>query len=1231
MPWILRADESRRHSHGVLIFGCAGQLLASVLLVFGCMQSALAQVTYTVFPAVPPQSQAQGVQPTNHGMLVTLDVEDSTMAYVVSTLVRQSHLRLFYNDRNPAFAKKVTVHMVKANVMDALASVLRGTGLEARLASDGETVAIGERVNTSLAGWNRVAGGIIVGHVTDSASGQGLRGAQVRVEGAAKITTITSDSGNFTLRDVPLGDQVLQIRLFGYKPTERTVTVVDSQRIMVRIVMVQVPTVLSGVVTTATGKQERYTVGNDITALNVDSIMKVNPISSVTDLLETRVPGLTVLHSSGVPGAPSRIRIRGAGSITGNNDPIVIVDGVRVYASQSDSSSQFLGTSQYGIQNVTKGNGNITSRPTSYYAAPSPLDQIDPNSIETIEVFKGPSASALYGSDAANGVIVITTKHGRAGPTHWSLTLDEGVNYLPGNWPSNYYRFGLDSLAQSGASGLCSLNDVLCSTDSIRTFQALNDPRYTVFSHGTDQMATLSVSGGVPTLQYSISGSGSGTGGNLKLPGIEAQRYESFYGPVPGWMLRPDNYQTWGGNGQLSATPRPTLHVTLQSSLFKSTGQQGSLQQAITQLAGEYIGADQEVFNPTYNLPFNLATTPLIVNDVEKVTTASLTATNSVTIGWQPIWWLPLTATGGINTVQRTDEAYTPFGINAGGPGGSNGQVNNTFDPRDTTGYYSVGRGNTQDNTLTVGTSIPVWHNRITLGLGGNLHSTSTGDFFASTNELGPGISTPTVFPNTTNSGVTSSFSQSMTGGSTYGWYVEPRLNLSSRFFAAPGFRLDGGSASGNQGGFQGSGLTAFPKIDFSYVAVDQSNPKKMLTLLRPRVAFGYAGTQPGPTEKLRLINSVDFTGGSNTNGIVNQANVIALNDTTILPAMFVSTLGNTMLQPEKSSELEGGVDAELWHGRVALTWTQYNKTRHNAIISVPVAPSVEPNFLAGSASSYFLNVGEVRNTGTEGTLQVRLFESRALSWMVGGNISNNNNLVVHLNNGLTSISLGGNQFIKPGYPLNAQFATPIVSAVDANHDGLIEGNEIRYGDSLVYVGQADPKYQINFNTGVTMLNGRLSVNATFAYQNGMTQQNFGSLQSGAAYFLLNTPNLPLTSQAAYVAATCSGGNNVNSSIFDASQCNGKGSTIGLIQTVNTFRFNALSVNYTVPSSIAQWFRVPRMTLALQGSNLALHTNYRGKDPNVNAFATVSGGDETADLGQIPEPRTWGLKLTLGN
>ena len=1181
-------------------------LMGAVTLCVWSVAPLQAQVRYSVFPAVQqtPKPVTESTQPT--GPLVTLDVRDSTVKWVVDELTRQAHLLRMYYGKSPLLGARINVHVTNVPLMDAIAVALRGTGLIAAKSPDGETVLIRLAQGTRSVEHTRAVGGTVTGRVTDSASGAGLSGASVRVEGEKGLSAVTSDSGHFTLKNVPSGDQVISVKLFGYKPVARSVTVVDSQQTTVRIAMVPVPTVLSGVVTTASGTQRKVEVGNDITTINVDSVMRVAPITSVTDLLETRVPGLTVLHSSGVPGAPSRLRLRGASSISGNNDAIIIVDGSRVYGSQSDQRNASLAPSLNGGNN----NGGLASG-IGRYSAPSPLDQIDPNDIASIEVFKGPSASALYGSDAANGVIVITTKHGRAGPTTWSLSVGQGVNWLPGSWPANYYKFGKhptpfgqSPYIQVGnaiydrdtLSVLCAWNDLSCQVDSLVRFQALNDPRYSVFNHGSDQTASLTISGGVPTLQYSLSGSGAGTLGNLKLPPIEQRRYNQYYGAIPSNLVRPDNLTTWGGSGSLTAAPSSTMRVAMQSSLYSSHQRQGSLQGAIPQLEGEYVNnellttIDSAV---VINRHQSLANVPLIVNDVEQNSNDALTTTNSINMEWRPQPWLPLSLMGGISTIERTDQTYIPFGVSDGGPQylalvSVPGVVLRA--DIDTTGYYGLGHGTSHNQTMEVGTTIPLTPLRTQLAVGGNLYSQSTSDFNTYTNQLAPGVSVPTTFITCASRGATikvclpSISSQQTTDQATYGWYVEPRLNLSNRFFAAPGFRLDGGSGGTRASG----GLSAFPKIDFSYLAIDQNRPRGPLTLLRPRLAFGYAGTQPDPAAKLRLF----------------RADTLAqLSSSIVVPNVDLQTLGNTRLRPETSRELEGGVDLELWRGRISASYTRYDKTRFNALISIPVAPSV-----VGANQLQEINIGVVRNTGTEMTAQVMVLQSRLLGWTVGGNFSNNNNLLVRLANGVAPDRTLG---IVAGYPLFGDWARPIVAFADANHNGIIDRSEIRVGDSLTYVGQANPKYLFNVNSGLTV--GRLRVDATFAFSNGMTQNNAAAVNSQAVNSIGNTPGTSLATQAAIVAAQ-----------------NGV-SDIGFYQTVNTFRFNDLSVSYVLPSSISNRLRVPRASIALQGSNLALHTNYRGIDPDVNAFSTVSGGDETIDLGQIPEPRTWWIKLTLGN
>jgi hypothetical protein len=214
---------------------------------------------------------------------------------------------------------------------------------------------------------------------------------------------------------------------------------------------------------------------------------------------------------------------------------------------------------------------------------------------------------------------------------------------------------------------------------------------------------------------------------------------------------------------------------------------------------------------------------------------------------------------------------------------------------------------------------------------------------------------------------------------------------------------------------------------------------------------------------------------------------------------------------------------------------------------------------------------------------------------------------------------------IVSGYPLFSVWARPIVAFADVNHNGRIDATEYVVGDSLEYVGHPEPTYQLDMSTGITLLEGRLSLHGTFAYQHGMTQNNLTATQSAGVELLPNDPTLSLGTQAALVAAFCSRAPD-NGNLFGCAP-----TPIGMIQQVNTFRFNDVSVNYTLPRLVSQWLHVPRSTLALQGSNLALHSNYRGKDPNVNAFSTAQGGDVTADLGQIPEPRAWRLTLNLGN
>lgn len=1078
-----------------------------------------------------------------------------------------------------AYGDPITLHLVDTPLGVALERVLNGTSL--RVSSDGAGHLTIVDAETAARGDSVTARGTVTGRVVDSATGRGLNGATIKVV-ETKLSAISSDSGGFVLKNVPAGDRMLTVRLFGYRMVERLVTLVDSGRITVRIRLQSVPTVLSGVVTTATGTQRKVEVGNDITTLNADSILKIAPVSNVTQLLEGRVPGLIVQHTTGVPGAPSRLRLRGASSVYESNDPIVIVDGIRMYADQSGSGN---GTAGSTVQTV--GGGSRVKGVRSNFAGPSAMDQIDPNSIETIEVLKGPSASALYGSDAANGVIVITTKHGRAGPTHWSLAVDQGWTTLSGRWPTNYYRFAtpvptfglpISRLARDLGSWFLGQD----KTDSVVAFQALNDPRYSPLGTGRNHDASLTVSGGSGTLTYSVTGTVSSQDGYLHLPAIEQDRFQLFHGfATPQWMKTPDTYATYGGTSMLAAQLGQTATVSLSSQILRSTQQQSSLQNDLLRLQYLYVDTTQ------------LAAQPLFSDYYTRAQLNSTTFNNAVSLSnWTPVRWLPLNATLGINVYDTDNNSVLPRDYIT--------CVGNTYDTScgtDSLGAYSVARGTATTLSLTGGTTLRTgrW---VSTAVGLNAYSTAQSTYSAETQGLPVGVMVPTSFMYTAGDGP----SQSTANLATYGWYLQPTLNLDSRFFASPGFRLDGGSASGTKGGVSGSGLSLFPKLDFSWIAVERpaSNPLfGALTLLRPRFALGVAGVQPGPADRLRLFVPAQI--------IPPAANGVGV------PAegLVVSTVGNPELQPERSRELEGGFDVEFWNQRLSLTVTGYRKKTYDAILSVPVAPSA---LVTGADAVMEKNIGTFLNDGVEATVGARVLDSWAAGWMVNGSLTKNRNRVVSLVPGQPPlvVAYGGEQQIRitPGYPAWGVWERPIVGYYDANQNGRIDESEVQVGDSAVYVGANVPNYETNLSTTLTLFGGRVTFNTAFDYQNGLTQiqKSLGDavLEQLALQSKYLRPGTTAGEQAAIVAA---------------------GTDIGVTQTVNTFRWQSLSVSLAVPTRLSTAVHVPTMSLALQGSNLWLHTNYRGKDPNVNAFAT---GNLSRDDGQLPQPRVWSLRVQVG-
>jgi hypothetical protein len=441
-----------------------------------------------------------------------------------------------------------------------------------------------------------------------------------------------------------------------------------------------------------------------------------------------------------------------------------------------------------------------------------------------------------------------------------------------------------------------------------------------------------------------------------------------------------------------------------------------------------------------------------------------------------------------------------------------------------------------------------------------------------------------------------STANQSLGSQASFGYFIEPQLQLTPKLFLNLGLRLDGGSFTGAV-----HRLAAFPKINQSFVLLDNQDAsstaprwRQFVSLLRVRTGIGIAGVQPTPQQQLRLFQqqTVSLNGGLSTQ-----------------TGIFTSTIGNSALTPERSREFEGGFDLDLLHSRVVIGTTGYHKTRLDAI--QPIIPAASTGFVS---QQQFINLGTIRNTGGDVEVSVRLLENPALTWDVNATVSTDRNRVVSLKGNAATYNTGvSGSRVVPGYPLNGVWAVPLAGFSDANGNGLINVSEVMGGDSAIYLGSQDPSMNSTFHTEFGLFRNRLLLSADAAYTGGVLQDNQLALA-----MLQSTASLPDATLAQQAAA-----------IFAATQRNGlTGIGIGEFQSVNMFRLNSVSIGYTLPDAIARMFHGRALSVAVQGSNLLLKTNYRGKDPNVNSMLS---GEGIADTGQIPQPRTWGLRCTFTN
>jgi TonB-linked SusC/RagA family outer membrane protein len=991
--------------------------------------------------------------------------------------------------------------------------------------------------------------GGIEGTVTDQATGQALEAARVLITGTNRIETTNRD-GKYHFREVTEGSYQVRVLRLGFKPVTDTANVAPGESVTLDFAMEPAPVQLDEIVSTVTGEQRKLELGNAVSTIDAATITQEAPITEFGNLLSGRAAGVTVQKAGGTTGSGTRIRIRGSNSVSLSNEPLYYIDGIRMEAGQTSSSLDIGGFGQ--------GLG----------AAPSRINDINPEDIESIEIVKGPAAATLYGIQASNGVVRITTKRGRAGKPRWNLYSEVGGVHDASTYPINYN--GRDNTAETGPDwdSFCIVQfelDGLCTQTSVSKFSPLNDPSTTPLKTGLRQQYGANVSGGNDLLTYFLSGDYENEDGVFRLPALEEDSVRQVDGTVPDNQLRPNTLTRLNLRANVGANVSANADVQASVGYISSDARFVENDNSFLTItgSGEASGVPEDINRGWFFIPAELFN--------ELATQGTERFIGGITGNWRPKSWLSTRATLGYDVTNRTDVQFFPTGKSAD--------------------YLEKRLGEKHDNRFqTAQTSVDLAATA-RFKLSPNLGSkTSVGGQFyrdQTTGNLAAGFILPAGSETISGAGRTEASDTALESRSL-GSYVEQEMAIKERLFVTGALRFDDNSAFGKN-----FDATVYPKASVSWLMSDEPFFSKgsFLSTLRLRGAYGVSGQQPGTNDALRYYSPVaGKRGGVGLTGVT------------------FGNLGNVDLKPERSHEIELGLDASMLKDRMSLEFTYFNKETKDALIERNVDPS------AGASDVQFFNLGRVKNYGVEMAINTRVIDSRDFSWDLALSGSVYENTLAEIGEGVGEIVFGfGLQRHVQGYPLGGYWARPITGFADANGDGIIAADEVTVADNAVFRGRALPNKEASLNSTFALFNDRIRIGTQFDYRGGNYIDN--AIESFRCTPVLNCRGLvdrtaPLEEQARAQAV-----------LNEATEW-------GYFEPGWFVKMRELSVTFNAPNNWARSFRASRLSITLAGRNLFTIDDYSGVDPEINAFGQDNFA--TSDFESQPQVQYYTARLNVG-
>ncbi len=933
---------------------------------------------------------------------ISINIQNIPISEAIRQIARQGNVLLVYSaDILPNRATSLRSSSI--SVGDALRAVLAGTDIRVEVSSSGE---IGLTKGSAKAG-QQVTTGKISGRVVDSATKKPIPRATIVLDGT-KLAAVAGDNGGFVIENAPTGTHSLRVRILGYETKIISVTVKKDETASVSISLKPASTTLAEIRTTATGERHSYEVGSDITRINVDEVRKYKEVNTVFDVLANKVPGMFTQSGGGNVGAENLLRIRGVHSISLSNNPIVIIDGVRMATIGSE--------------------GGLSSR----------LNDIDPASIETIEVFKGASAATLYGPDASNGVIVITKKRGLVGSTRWTFTANKNMSENPRTFPGVLEAWGHS--VESYDAMPCTANRGCVGRDSVRIASLMNDDSTSTIGRGRNQNFGISLLTGSNTAQTALTFRMSDVVGVSKLSDVARSRLERLTGrPVPSHALQPNTQQQLNADANITMQTIPFMDAAFQVTVMRQALRDGgnAIYDGMRQSAEYYkpeVGFLQRVdeVSNQYGTTLQLKTRQLRL--VNWSGTVGVSNGSSVYDRWL-----------------RPEDCIALDCANAKG--------------RRTTMDIST-RSYTANSWVGANYAISSWL-RSTSTAGLNVFRNRRENFSVNAGSMSIGMTDPTRAPG---ANMTRLVDESASAGA----YFEERLSFGDKLFVSGAIRRDVSSTMGSN-----AKTPTFPKFDLSWIVSQKPIDIPVvgtLNTVRVRTSHGQSGHQPTMGNlKARLTQGTAYYDGKTTTSYVFEG------------------LGNSIITAERATEAEYGIDFDL-SGRIEnLSITYFRHLTHQAIVSRPV--SVEAGLPDNNRTE---NLGKLQNTGFEMSTALRLIDTRSIDWNMNVSLSHTGNKVLSLGQ-YTALPSSGEQRVVVGHPVFGMWTRPLLSAEDRNQDGILIFDEVVMGDTAVYAGWAQPKYSVSYGTSVGLFGGFIRVSTSLAQMVGVTKLSQGLPSTGDA------------------------------------------------------------------------------------------------------------------------------------